>query len=92
LVAYSGSGSVVHILDAMDKTIFAVDRSTGQRSVLSGNGVGTGPELSAPVDLSWDPYASRLLVADTSVGIVAISPQDGTRELLIPAGYHYCVK
>jgi hypothetical protein len=61
--------------------IVAVDLATGERTVLSGAGVGTGPALDLPQPLIVDPARNRAL-AGMQTGLVAVDLDTGDRTLL----------
>ena len=63
--------------------LFAVDLDTGARTVLSGDGVGTGPALAFPKAMLMDEAADQLLVADLSLpAVLAVDPSTGDRAVL----------
>jgi len=60
--------------------------ATGNRSTLSGNGVGSGPSLRNAWRVSVDAIASQALVTDANLkSIITISLTDGTRKVLSDA-------
>jgi DNA-binding beta-propeller fold protein YncE len=46
------------------RALIAVDPSTGNRTIASGLGVGSGPTLENPAGLAWDPVRNRMLVTE----------------------------
>jgi len=73
--------------DGNDGAIFKVDPQTGERTILSGRGVGSGPELFNPLGVAIAP-SGQVLVTDTAVpagggtrvGVIyAIDPATGNR-------------
>jgi DNA-binding beta-propeller fold protein YncE len=67
--------------------IFAVDLTTGDRTVMSGDGVGEGVELDLPWPLLVDPARGRVLTG-MQTGLVAVDLDTGDRTLLSPAVGH----
>ena len=68
--------------------IIAVDPVTGQRSLLSGPGRGSGPDLITPVSVTWDQRTNRALVLDgepASQVLVAID-DNGARTVVAELG------
>ncbi|HEU4655500.1 MAG TPA: hypothetical protein VFS47_16045 [Steroidobacteraceae bacterium] len=47
------------------EALLAVDLSTGDRTVLSDNSLGAGPNFRRPTLIAWDAAANRTLVVDT---------------------------
>lgn len=63
--------------------IFRVDPVTGDRSILSGAGIGSGPELklNGPLGLAWLP-SGDLLATDWGETLLRIDPLTGDRTVL----------
>jgi sugar lactone lactonase YvrE len=69
-----------------DHGLVVVDPVTGNRTILSDNSVGTGPEFSMPVGVAIEPDGS-LLVADYSLGAVfRVDPATGDRTIISGGG------
>lgn len=65
--------------------VVSVDVRNGDRTTLSGPGVGDGPELSGPRSVSLDLQNDRVLVADSNDGrdaILAIDIESGDRTVI----------
>jgi hypothetical protein len=66
--------------------IFAVDLVTGARTIISGYGVGSGPDLSQPRDLALDPAGGSLLVTDVgSLALYSVDIASGARTVVSSA-------
>jgi DNA-binding beta-propeller fold protein YncE len=63
-------------------SIFAVDLASGNRSVLSAQGMPVGVGM---LQGALDPQGQRLLVSDWSHGVIGIDLASGRRELLVPS-------
>lgn len=64
------------------RAILQVNLTSGNRTVLSGSGVGIGDSFSNPLGLAYDAAGPRLLVVDqgfTREGIVAVDLASGNR-------------
>lgn len=89
-IALSGDGSLL-VADVAEDifgppgtgVIYRVDPATGNRTVVSGQGVGTGPALIAPFELSLESSGSLLLTDDGR--IVRIDLATGDRSLILDA-------
>lgn len=66
--------------------LLAVDLATGDRSLLSGLGVGSGSDFDFPDDVAIDSARSRLLVTERDRGIVAVDLATGNRSLMSGTG------
>ncbi len=64
--------------------LYVIDLATGDRSVLSDGGTGTGTQLVSPVGLDVDVANDRILLADYSGGgrLLAVDPVTGDRSIL----------
>jgi DNA-binding beta-propeller fold protein YncE len=63
--------------------IMAVDLATGDRTVLSGNGVGAGMEFADPLDLVLDPGGDLAYVLDEGHGaLLSVDLSTGARTLV----------
>jgi streptogramin lyase len=64
-------------------SVFRIDPDTGDRSILTGPGVGNGPAIEGPNDVILGPQGSAIYVsAGTSHSIVRVDPQTGDRTLI----------
>jgi DNA-binding beta-propeller fold protein YncE len=73
--------------DWSNAQILAVDPATGDRSVLSSAGVGSGPDFTAPSGVTVDPAESILYVTDGTVDAVfAVDPASGNRSIVSSNG------
>jgi hypothetical protein len=59
--------------------VFAVDLATGDRSVLSGPGNGTGPTLGRPFDITVDVTNKRAVFIDNGLLMLELSAGTGER-------------
>lgn len=67
--------------------IFAVDLTTGERTILSGKGVGGGPAVETLTDAVLDKKNNRLLAVDSSSEtLTAVDLGSGDRTVLSGAG------
>lgn len=72
--------------DAVEEVIFEIDLATGDRSILSGMGVGTGVALDGPIGLAIES-AGTLLVADNFLrGVFRVDAATGDRVVLSANG------
>jgi streptogramin lyase len=85
-VAVAASGDLLVsslMFSAATRHILRVDPVTGDRTVVYGDGIGTGPWWAAPTDLVVDAGGADLLVADSYyVGILTIDSTTGNRAVL----------
>ena len=74
----------VLISSSSPAALYTIDLATGDRSVLSDGGTGTGTTFSSPVGLDVDVGNDRILVADYSGGgrLLAVDPVTGDRTIL----------
>jgi len=77
-----------YVLDGTHDAILRVDLLTGTRTLASGDGVGSGPELMLPDAIAPDLDRGRLFVADSVLGLVEIDVATGDRRALQPQGGH----
>jgi len=69
-----------------DGVIFKVNPVTGDREIISGGSIGTGPELIDPFGILVDQDGS-VIVSDASAGrIIRIDPRTGNREIISGTG------
>jgi hypothetical protein len=84
-VALHGDGAGrtgrILVVNNYDNLLMAVDPATGERTVVSGGDVGSGPALTGPSYVIADEAGNRAIVA-TSAGIMAVSLDTGNRTLL----------
>jgi len=69
-----GTGSV--------EAIIAIDLANGNRSILSDESTGTGPNFSSPLDMVVDSPGNRVLVADQTQGLFSIDLANGNRTVV----------
>jgi hypothetical protein len=67
--------------------LLAVDVATGNRSVLSGDAVGSGPAFVAPLGVAVDAVNDRVLVLDGGTfSMIAVDPVTGDRSYVTLGG------
>ena len=67
--------------------IFRIDPTTGDRSILTGQGVGSGPALDGANDIGLSHYHDRIFVsAGTAHAIVEVDKSTGNRTLVTGPG------
>lgn len=90
-LSITGDGSTLHFYDDDAEAVFAVDTTTGDRSIVSdasnafdGNmPVGTGPALNRINAMAWDPVGNRLLAANISNDtLIAVNVTSGDRNVV----------
>jgi len=70
------------IVVGQGETLLRIDPVTGDRSVLTGTGVGTGPALDLPVQIAFD-VDGALIVADFDLqALVRVDPITGDRTIV----------
>jgi len=74
------------VVDRDSTALFAVDLDTGDRTVLSGLGRGSGVGLVGPGPLELDTARNRVYVSDFGRAIVAIDLATGARTTVTGAG------
>jgi hypothetical protein len=82
-----GSGSSAYLIDTNHNFsghgVISIDLSTGDRSLLSLDGLSPGLNLIQPVDMVFDSAGARLLVLDLGWnGIVSVSLDTGERGMV----------
>lgn len=81
-VAYDEAGHRVLVLTE-GLGVFAIDRDTGVRTHLSGEGLGSGPGFQEGIVLELDLARHRVLVTDEDIyGVLSVELQGGNRELI----------
>jgi Glucodextranase, domain B len=86
--AVNAAGRVL-VTDASIGELVDVDLASGVRTLVSGSGVGGGPELSTPIDVAFDESTGveRALVLDSGLGgVVAVDLSSGDRSLVSGPG------
>ncbi len=85
------SRDMAYVGDSTTHTIFRVDLATGDREVLTGGNVGTGPALEALGQLILDPQRNRLFIAQSPsyAPIVSVDLETGDREFRYFSGTIY---
>ncbi len=90
-LAVPGDGTTLYAFDDDAEAVFAIDTTTGDRTVISdaSNGfdggvpVGAGPALSRVNAMTWDPVGNRLLAADIGRDdLLAIDVTTGDRTVI----------
>ncbi len=85
-VALDPQGATVFVGDG--NLLLAVDRTTGDRTILSGPGVGVGHNVFAFSALDHDPAMPWVVALDASAGtVVGVDTRTGSRALLSGAGH-----
>ncbi len=84
IVLDSNNNRVVAVDDAgVDSGIFAVDLSTGDRTVISDSSTGSGTNFFNPQDIVLDSNNNRVLVTDITLdAIVAVDLSTGNRAVI----------
>jgi sugar lactone lactonase YvrE len=72
-------GTALYFIDTAFRALIKVDAATGNRTILSGNGVGTGPSVANFNSLSIDDANGRALIVDSSKSVFAIDLATGNR-------------
>jgi DNA-binding beta-propeller fold protein YncE len=68
------------VVDSSLAAVVAVDFSTGDRTILSDNATGTGPNFLFPEGIALDSANNRVLVVDSSLAaVIAVEPISGNR-------------
>ncbi|HWN71127.1 MAG TPA: hypothetical protein VNM90_25965, partial [Haliangium sp.] len=66
-----------------DEGLYAIDRATGARTQISGEDLGSGPDLAESIMLELDPARDRVLVGDEEYnGLLSVDLATGDRELI----------
>lgn len=84
-IALDAASQRVFVAVPLTSSIVAIDLANGNRTIVSGGGVGTGPAMSGPLGLVYDdvtsPASPRLLVGTSTgtPGIMAIDVATGNR-------------
>ncbi len=79
-------GGRVLVGDTTLSLIFSVDGSTGERRLLSGPSLGTGPDFAQLRGIAYDPMAERLLALDDGLNcVLSVDGTSGDREILSDA-------
>jgi hypothetical protein len=66
--------------------LFSVDPASGQRSLLSGAGAGSGVDLARVLEVVVDPDAREAYVVDAQARVLAVDFDSGAREVLAQPG------
>ena len=75
------------VVETITPGLLAVDLATGERTVLSGGGIGTGTALDSPRDVVLDTANNRALVVDwRDDAVVAVDLATGNRTFLSGQG------
>lgn len=73
----------VLVSDLLQTTVYAIDLSSGNRSILTDNSTGTGPTLYSISTMSFDASNDRVIVFDRTVqSMVAIDLNSGNRTVI----------
>ncbi len=74
------------VMDSILDALLAIDLDTGERTILSSDDVGLGPEFSEPVSVVVDTAGSRVLVLDENLAaVLAVDVASGNRTVLADA-------
>jgi hypothetical protein len=77
----NSDGSLV-VSDFSLRVLFRVDSTNGNRTIMSGNGVGTGPTFEAPLGLAVQGTGS-IAVGDAGLErVLQVDPNTGNRTVL----------
>lgn len=77
-IVTDSAGSRALLVDDALRAVIAVDLTTGQRSTISGNGVGGGASFSAPASIALDSANNRAFVTDGSL-VIEVDLASGDR-------------
>lgn len=76
-------GGPIYILDRDSTGILEVDRTTGNRTLISSPSIGTGPSLNSPSAIAWDPVGMRIIATrnngSSNDAILTVDPTTGNR-------------
>jgi len=87
-------GGPVYVIDDDEDSVVAIDRATGERTLVSddsdgtngGAAVGSGPGLGSASSMAWDPVFERIVVGRNSGSnndaILVVDPDTGDRTIL----------
>src|SRR6185436_11692551 len=76
-------GISVFVEDLAFDAVFRVDRVSGNRSIVSGAGVGSGPSIDRLQEgLAITPDQARAYVVDIALGVVEIDLATGARTVV----------
>ncbi len=77
----------VLIVESFLDALFAVNASTGTRTILSSPSVGSGPNMQFPAGVTYNPATNRAYVADiTAAAVFSIDLNTGNRSILSGGG------
>jgi hypothetical protein len=72
------------------EAVLGIDPASGDRTVISDDSLGTGPNLVNPLASAYDPFGPRVLVADNAqiggAALLAVDPATGDRTVLSGPG------
>lgn len=76
-------GGPVYVIEGDNDGVLEIERTTGDRQLISGPGVGTGPTLDSPSAIAWDPVGMRIIVTrnngTSNDAILTVDPNTGDR-------------
>lgn len=67
-------------------SVFEIDLANGNRSLISGQSLGAGPNLMPPGEITFDPVNNRLLAATGLNSVMAIDLTTGDRSIFSRGG------
>lgn len=85
-IALDHAGGRLLVGDAGRRELISIDLSTGDRSVLTGGVVGTGPTLNLTEDVVVDASGEVIIVSARNDTLTRVDPTTGDRTLLSGSG------
>ena len=83
LVVAAPDGERAYLFDSGFRVVIEVDLATGDQKLVSGSGVGSGPDFLAVSDMAIDPTGSVLFYTDGDV--MAVDLSSGDRFIVSPS-------
>ena len=86
-----GEGTLAYVIDVEHNFsghgVLCIELSTGDRTLISLDGLSPGPSMIEPVDMVHDTVGDRLLVLDVGIGgVISIALGSGERVLVADSG------
>ena len=82
-VVWDEGGQRALVIDDGLNALLEIDMKSGTRTVLSGAGIGSGPDLGSPIGVAWDARGQRALVVDDALDVLmGIDVESGVRTVL----------
>src|SRR4029079_4636004 len=77
-------GDIV-VVDELGSSLFVVDKSTGDRTVISSASVGTGPVMDRPLELAFEAGETALVTEASADSLFRVNLANGNREIVSSA-------